>query len=184
ERPSCQARRLRVQQAVASVGHGGHAATVGRPGLGHGLPGRAGPPGAAPAARILGPVDPARRLRAATGRGGRGSRLRRRGGGPGLNLDLNQEVQRKLLPVVGLVLVLSFLVLMVFFRSLLLPLKAVLVNLLSVLAVYGVLVFIFQEGHFQGPLAFQSNGHIESFLPLFLFSILFGLSMAYEVFLL
>src|SRR5204862_3900921 len=106
------------------------------------------------------------------------------GGDPGLNLDLNQEVQRKLLPVVGLVLVLSFLVLMVFFRSLLLPLKAVLVNLLSVLAVYGVLVFIFQEGHFQGPLAFQSNGHIESFLPLFLFSILFGLSMAYEVFLL
>jgi RND superfamily putative drug exporter len=106
------------------------------------------------------------------------------GGDPGLNLDLNQEVQRKLVPVVGLVLVLSFLILMVFFRSLLLPLKAVLVNLLSVLAVYGALVFIFQEGHLEGALAFESNGHIESFLPLFLFSILFGLSMDYEVFLL
>src|SRR5262249_12380601 len=54
----------------------------------------------------------------------------------------------------------------------------------SVLAVYGVLVFIFQDGHLNGLLGFETAGHLESFLPLFLFCILFGLSMDYEVFLL
>src|SRR5207237_5949075 len=77
-----------------------------------------------------------------------------------------------------------FLVLMVFFRSLLLPLKAVLMTTASVLAVYGVLVFVFQEGHLSKLLGFEPAGHLESFLPLFLFCILFGLSMDYEVFLL
>jgi putative drug exporter of the RND superfamily len=106
------------------------------------------------------------------------------GGDPGLNVDINNEVSSKLVPVVALVMILSFLVLMVFFRSLLLPLKAVLMNTASVLAVYGLLVFVFQDGHLEGLLNFQAAGHIESFLPLFLFCILFGLSMDYEVFLL
>ena len=106
------------------------------------------------------------------------------GGQPGLDLDLTEEMGDKLWPVVGLVLVLSFLVLMLFFRSILLPLKAILMNLTSVLAAYGALVFVFQEGHFEGLLGFRSEGHIEAFLPLFLFTTLFGLSMDYEVFLL
>jgi RND superfamily putative drug exporter len=106
------------------------------------------------------------------------------GNDAGLNVDINDEVGGKLVPVVALVMVLSYLVLMLFFRSLLLPLKAVLMNTASVLAVYGLLVFVFQEGHLEGLLSFTSPGHIESFLPLFLFCILFGLSMDYEVFLL
>ncbi len=106
------------------------------------------------------------------------------GGQPGLDLDLTEEMGDKLIPVVGLVLLLSFLVLMLFFRSLLLPLKAILMNLASVLAAYGVLVYVFQDGHFEGLLGFQASGHIEAFLPLFLFTTLFGLSMDYEVFLL
>jgi putative drug exporter of the RND superfamily len=106
------------------------------------------------------------------------------GGDPGLNVDLNHAIGSALAPVVGLVMLLSFVVLMVFFRSLLLPLKAVLMTTASVLAVYGALVFIFQDGHFQGLFGFDTSGHLESFLPLFLFCILFGLSMDYEVFLL
>jgi len=106
------------------------------------------------------------------------------GGDPGLNVDINNEMQDKLVPVVALVLILSFLMLLVFLRSLLLPLKAIAMNTASVLAAYGLLVFIFQDGHFEGLLGFQSNGIVDSFIPLFLFCILFGLSMDYEVFLL
>jgi putative drug exporter of the RND superfamily len=106
------------------------------------------------------------------------------GGSPGLNVDINTEMQSRIPPVVTLVLVLSFVLLLLFFRSLLLPLKAILMNAASVLAAYGLLVFVFQDGHFEGLLGFESPGHIESFIPLFLFCILFGLSMDYEVFLL
>jgi RND superfamily putative drug exporter len=106
------------------------------------------------------------------------------GGSPGLNVDINHEMTSKLIPVVSLVLVLSFLVLLVFLRSLLLPLKAILMNTASVLAAYGLMVFVFQDGHFTGVLKFDAAGHVDSFLPLFLFCILFGLSMDYEVFLL
>jgi RND superfamily putative drug exporter len=106
------------------------------------------------------------------------------GGDPGLNVDINHAVGSALVPVVALVMLLSFIVLMLFFRSLLLPLKAVFMTTASVLAVYGVLVFVFQDGHLSGLLGFEPAGHLESFLPLFLFCILFGLSMDYEVFLL
>ncbi|MCA1834056.1 MAG: MMPL family transporter [Actinomycetota bacterium] len=106
------------------------------------------------------------------------------GGDAGLNTDINKEMGRKLFPVFGLVMLLSYLVLMLFFRSVLLPLKAILMNLAAVLATYGAMTYVFQEGHFEGLLGFKSGGHIESFLPLFLFCILFGLSMDYEVFLL
>ena len=106
------------------------------------------------------------------------------GGQPGLNTDILNEMANKLILVVGLVMLLSFLVLLLFFRSILLPLKAILMNTASVLATYGVIVFIFQHGHFESLLGFKSDGIIDAFLPLFLFCILFGLSMDYEVFML
>ncbi len=106
------------------------------------------------------------------------------GGDPGLNLDIDTEIQEALPRVVGLVLALSFIVLLVFLRSILLPLKAILMNTASVAAAYGLVVYVFQDGHGEKLLSFTSQGHVESFLPLFMFCILFGLSMDYEVFLL
>ena len=82
------------------------------------------------------------------------------------------------------VLGLAFLLLLVTFRSIVVPLKAIVLNLLSVGAAYGVLVYVFQDGHFESLLGFESIGGITSWLPLFLFVILFGLSMDYHVFIL
>ena len=78
----------------------------------------------------------------------------------------------------------SFLLLMVLFRSVLVPLKAAVLNLLSVGAAYGVLVMVFQWGWAAGLIGLESTVPIVSFIPLFMFAILFGLSMDYEVFLL
>ena len=78
----------------------------------------------------------------------------------------------------------SYLVLLLLLRSVLLPLKAVLMNLLSVGAAYGVLVAIFQYGWLDGLLGFESLGYINTITPPFLLAIVFGLSMDYEVFLL
>ncbi len=86
--------------------------------------------------------------------------------------------------VFAFVLTLAFLLLLVTFRSIVIPIKAIILNLLSVGAAYGVLTWIFQEGHLQSLLGFKSNGGIVSWLPLFLFVILFGLSMDYHVFIL
>jgi RND superfamily putative drug exporter len=97
--------------------------------------------------------------------------------------DVSALLQERLPIFIGLVLLLSFLLLLVVFRSLLVPLKAVVMNLLSIGAAYGVLVAVFQKGYgadFFG----VGTGPIESFLPMMLFAILFGLSMDYEVFLL
>jgi RND superfamily putative drug exporter len=97
--------------------------------------------------------------------------------------DVSALLQERLPYFIALVLLLSFLLLMVVFRSLLVPLKAVIMNLLSIGAAYGVLVAVFQKGYgadFFG----VGAGPIESFLPMMLFAILFGLSMDYEVFLL
>jgi len=77
-----------------------------------------------------------------------------------------------------------FVMLLIAFRSLLLPIKAVLMNLFSLLAAYGMLVFIFQEGHFSNLLGFTPVGNIVTIVPVFLFSVLFGLTTDYEVFLL
>src|SRR2546421_232365 len=74
--------------------------------------------------------------------------------------------------------------LLVTFRSLVIPIKAIVLNLLSVGAAYGVLVWIFQYGHLESFLDFKSNGSITSWMPLFLFVVLFGLSMDYHVFIL
>jgi uncharacterized membrane protein YdfJ with MMPL/SSD domain len=86
--------------------------------------------------------------------------------------------------VFAFVLGLAFVLLLVAFRSIVVPLKAIVLNLLSVGAAYGILTWIFQEGHLEGVLGFQSAGGITSWLPLFLFVILFGLSMDYHVFIL
>jgi RND superfamily putative drug exporter len=86
--------------------------------------------------------------------------------------------------VFAFVLGLSFLLLMVVFRSIVVPLKALIMNLLSVGAAYGLLVLVFQKGFATGLLGFQQTETIEAWLPLFLFSVLFGLSMDYHVFLL
>jgi putative drug exporter of the RND superfamily len=78
----------------------------------------------------------------------------------------------------------TYVVLMLLFRSLVLPLKAILMNLLSIVASYGALVFIFQEGHFHTLLNFTPLGFVEASSPILMFCALFGLSMDYEVFLL
>jgi uncharacterized membrane protein YdfJ with MMPL/SSD domain len=85
---------------------------------------------------------------------------------------------------IALVLGLSFLLLLVVFRSLVLPALGVALNLLSVGAAYGLLVLVFQHGTGAGLFGFQQVDTVESWLPLFLFSVLFGLSMDYQVFLL
>jgi len=98
--------------------------------------------------------------------------------------DFNDRLASRLPIVFAFVLGLAFLLLLVTFRSIVVPLKAIALNLLSVGAAYGVLVYIFQDGHFESVLGFESVGGITSWLPLFLFVILFGLSMDYHVFIL
>ncbi len=78
----------------------------------------------------------------------------------------------------------SFLLLLVMFRSIVIPIKAIILNLLSVGAGLGVMVLVFQEGVGEGLLNFESAGTIEIFMPLFLFAVLFGLSMDYHMLLL
>jgi RND superfamily putative drug exporter len=79
---------------------------------------------------------------------------------------------------------LAFLLILVTFRSIVIPIKAIILNLLSVGAAYGVLVLVFQNGHGESLLGFTSNGGVANWLPLFLFVVLFGLSMDYHVFIL
>jgi RND superfamily putative drug exporter len=86
--------------------------------------------------------------------------------------------------VIAFVLLLAFVLMVAAFRSLAIPLTAIAVNLLSVGASYGVVKWIFQDGHLEGQLGFQSYGAVISWLPLFMFVILFGLSMDYHVFIL
>src|SRR5205085_8531063 len=82
------------------------------------------------------------------------------------------------------VLGLAFVLMLVTFRSIVIPIKAIVLNLLSVGAAYGVLVLVFQQGHGESLLGFTSNGGVTNWLPLFLFVVLFGLSMDYHVFIL
>jgi uncharacterized membrane protein YdfJ with MMPL/SSD domain len=85
--------------------------------------------------------------------------------------------------VMAFVLGLSFLLLLVAFRSIVIPIKAILLNLLSTGAAFGLLVLVFQDGRLAEPLGFKP-GPIEAFVPVFIFTILFGLSMDYHVFIL
>jgi RND superfamily putative drug exporter len=106
------------------------------------------------------------------------------GGFSGVVADFSDYTTRMLPVVIALVLVLSFLLLMLVFRSLLVPLKAVIMNLLSVGAAYGVMVAIFQYGWGADLIGVGKEGPIEAWAPLMLFAVVFGLSMDYEVFLL
>jgi uncharacterized membrane protein YdfJ with MMPL/SSD domain len=98
--------------------------------------------------------------------------------------DFNQQMKSHAPIVFAFVLALCFLLLLVTFRSIVIPIKAVLLNLLSVGAAYGLLVLVFQHRFAEGVLGFHSNGAVTSWLPLFMFVILFGLSMDYHVFIL
>ncbi|MGC9539387.1 MMPL family transporter [Streptomyces sp. UG1] len=98
--------------------------------------------------------------------------------------DVGQRTSQRLPVFVAAVLAMSFLLLMLVFRSILVPLKAVLLNLLSIGAAYGIMVAVFQWGWGGALIGLEATVPIVSFIPMFLFAILFGLSMDYEVFLL
>ncbi len=106
------------------------------------------------------------------------------GGGTANSIDSDHELAKKLPVIVAIVLALSFVTLLLAFRAPVLAFKAMIMNLGSVLAAYGIIVLIFQDGHLAGLLNFDANGQIDSWIPVILFSVLFGLSMDYEVFLL
>ena len=106
------------------------------------------------------------------------------GGATAQALDLNDLISGGIWKVFLFVMVCSYLVLLVVLRSVLLPLKAVLMNLLSVAAAYGVIVAVFQYGWLDGITGYDSLGYINTVTPPLLLAIVFGLSMDYEVFLL
>ncbi len=104
-------------------------------------------------------------------------------GGPPAQIDFSNYLAQRIVIFFGAVLTLSFLLLMMVFRSLLVPLKAVVMNMLSIASAYGIVVAIFQWG-WGGELLGVEPAPIEPFIPMMLFAIVFGLSMDYEVFLL
>jgi len=106
------------------------------------------------------------------------------GGEPAFNVDFFDLVDGYTPWVFAFVLGLTFILLLLAFRSIVVPVKALIMNLLSVGAAYGLLVLVFQEGIGASLFGFQQVDQIEAWLPIFLFSILFGLSMDYHVFLL
>ncbi len=106
------------------------------------------------------------------------------GGETSLNADYFDIVDQFLPIVIGLVLALSFVVLLIAFRSLVVPVVAIAMNILSVGAAYGVLVLVTQKGYGADLLGFTQAPTVDAWIPLFLFSVLFGLSMDYHVFLL
>jgi RND superfamily putative drug exporter len=100
------------------------------------------------------------------------------------DVDFTRQIRHALPYVLAFVLALAFALLLVAFRSIVVPLKAIALNLLSVAAAYGVLALVFQHRWAQPILGFHGDGTIVSWLPLFLFVVLFGLSMDYHVFIL
>jgi uncharacterized membrane protein YdfJ with MMPL/SSD domain len=106
------------------------------------------------------------------------------GGATAFNADFVNLVSGSMWKILLFVLVFSYLVLFLLLRSVLLPLKAVIMNLLSVAAAYGVLVMVFQYGWFDGLIGYDSLGYVNAMTPPFLLAIVFGLSMDYEFFLL
>jgi RND superfamily putative drug exporter len=106
------------------------------------------------------------------------------GGQTASNVDFADLMSERLPIFIGAVLLLSFLLLLAVFRSVLVPLKAVVMNLLSIGAAYGVMVMIFQWGWLASLFGVHSAAPIEPWAPMMLFAIVFGLSMDYEVFLL
>ena len=105
------------------------------------------------------------------------------GGSTAGYIDLADEISSSLVETIAVIIGLSFILLMVAFRSVLIPVKAAVCNLLSIGAAYGVVVMVFQYGWFSGLVGLEGSVPIVSFLPLLMFAGLFGLSMDYEVFL-
>jgi RND superfamily putative drug exporter len=97
--------------------------------------------------------------------------------------DFGDAISEKLPLFIGVVILLSALLLMAVFRSVLVPLKAIVMNLLSIGAAFGIVVAVFQNGWGASIIGVDNTGPIIAFFPIFLFSIVFGLSMDYEVFL-
>jgi putative drug exporter of the RND superfamily len=106
------------------------------------------------------------------------------GGQTAVFIDLSERVADRLPLFIGCIVGLSFILLMIVFRSILVPLKAAIMNLLSIGAAYGVIVAVFQKGWGASLFGVHESLPIVSFIPMFMFAILFGLSMDYEVFLL
>jgi RND superfamily putative drug exporter len=98
--------------------------------------------------------------------------------------DFNDTLRSNIGLVFGFVMLAAFVLLLVTFRSIVIPIKAIILNLLSVFASYGVMTLVFQHGWFKSLLGFSETGPIVQWLPLFMFVILFGLSMDYHVFIL
>ncbi len=105
-------------------------------------------------------------------------------GGAAIDRDFNDSMASHLPAVFGFVILAAFLLLLVTFRSIVIPIKAIILNLLSIGAAYGAMVLVFQEGWFNSLLGISATGPIESWIPLFMFVVLFGLSMDYHVFIL
>jgi uncharacterized membrane protein YdfJ with MMPL/SSD domain len=106
------------------------------------------------------------------------------GGGTADDADFTNTLKSNIPYVLAFVLTAAFLLLMVTFRSIVVPIKAIILNLLSVAASFGAMVLVFQHGWFKSVLGFTETGPITSWVPLFMFVILFGLSMDYHVFIL
>jgi RND superfamily putative drug exporter len=105
-------------------------------------------------------------------------------GGAAYSVDVTKVYADGIPTIFGFVLGLSFLLMLVAFHSIVIPIKAILLNLLSTAAAYGILVAVFQDGFLAEPLVITPSGVIESWVPLFIFTILFGLSMDYHLFIL
>ena len=105
-------------------------------------------------------------------------------GGVAVDRDFNDSMVAHLPLVFGFVILAAFLLLLATFRSIVVPIKAILLNLLSVGAAYGAMVLVFQHGWFNDLLGIPATGPIEAWIPLFMFVVLFGLSMDYHVFIL
>ena len=105
-------------------------------------------------------------------------------GGAAFSVDVTKVYADGIPTIFVFVLSLSFLLMLVAFHSIVIPIKAILLNLLSTAAAYGVLVLVFQDGWLASPLGITPSGVIESWVPLFIFTILFGLSMDYHLFIL
>ncbi len=106
------------------------------------------------------------------------------GGGTAEIVDVVDAIYRDFPLVAAVIVMATYLILLALFRSVFLPIKAILMNVLSILASYGALVWIFQDGNLHELLGFTPQGFVEASLPVIMFCVLFGLSMDYEVFLL
>jgi RND superfamily putative drug exporter len=105
-------------------------------------------------------------------------------GGTAEIVDVVDQIYDRFWLAGGFVVVMTYTVLLILFRSVVLPLKAIFLNVMSILASYGALVWVFQDGHMHELLRFTPQGFVEASLPVIMFCVLFGLSMDYEVFLL